>query len=109
MLDICSICLINSPGLPGEQLRAGSRVDDWQRPSDPISWAPRGARRGSTLARIMSEDDEEEANPSVPNVLIYVMDDVDLERVPLFAEQDAGAAAQLAELRSQLGIFTAHK
>ena len=61
----------------------------------------RGARRGSTLARIMSEDEEEEANPSVPNVLIYVMDDVDLERVPLFAEQDAGAAAQLAELRSR--------
>ena len=79
----------------------GLAVDDWQRPSDPISWAPRGARRGSTLARIMSEDDEEEANPSVPNVLIYVMDDVDLERVPLFAEQDAGAAAQLAELRSR--------
>ena len=30
-----------------------------------------------------------------PNVVIYLLDDVDLERIPLFARQDSGAAAQL--------------
>lgn len=35
-----------------------------------------------------------------PNIVVYLMDDVDLERIPRFTRTDAGTAVQLADLQA---------